>query len=135
MPITYAIEEYEITSLTWPMWQACGLECPAMIGAPCKRESGKFCTLYKFDTAAAEVVYSWTLDSGQSDECGDAGEGAAWFALFVNPDASEHTGPMGAGVILCVLSGGAVSATRFDTAAELNADWEKLLAEDAVADN
>lgn len=131
MPISYSIELHEITDLTWPMWQACSIECPAMIGAPCPADNNERCPGWsaKYTNAAAEVVHSWTLDSGQSDECGDAVDGDAWFALFRNPDDGTFDGPMGAGVILCITSQGFVQATRFATTEELTRDWAKIQAE------
>jgi hypothetical protein len=138
MTISYSIELHEITDLTWPMWESCGIECPAMIGGTCPREirdqrTGGFLTCpgnsSKFTNAASEVVHSWTLDSGQSDECGNSVDGDCWFALFRNPDAGTFDGPMGAGVILCETSMGFVQATRFTTMEELTRDWAKIQAE------
>lgn len=126
MTISYGIELHDITSLTEPMWEACGIECPAMIGADCP--GGMDCPGWsaQFASAAAEVVRSWTRGSGQSDDCGDAVDGDAWYALFRNPDAGTYGGPMGAGVILCVTSHGFVGATRFGTAEALEEDWREL---------
>lgn len=143
MTITYDIELHDITELTWPMWEACSVECPAMIGGTCGRatynKDGKWtpCPGWsaKFSNAAAEVVHSWTLDSFQSEECGNATDGPAWFALFPNHDTHrQHHDPLGAGVILCVLSTGAVQATRFESGEELTRDWAKIEAE-AYDDN
>jgi hypothetical protein len=135
MPITYSIEPYEITNLTWPMWDACSIECPAMIGADCPKKDDKRCPGWsaKFTDAAAEVVWHWTLESGQSEECGNATESDAWFALFKNADAGTFDGPMGAGVILCVTSQGLVQATRFTTEYERDLDWNKII--DEYVDN
>lgn len=138
MSITYPVELHEITNLTWPMWEACSIECPAMIGAECpgrldrRNSTGGLmrCPGWsaKFPNAAAEVVHSWTLDSGQDEECGEQ-DRDGWFALFKNPDDSTIDGPMGAGVILCAISNGAVQVTRFDTEEELSRDWAKIVAE------
>lgn len=133
MTISYSIELHDIENLTWPMWRACSVECPAMIGGTCNLHGASFsCPGWsaKFTNAAAEVVHSWTLDSGQNEECGNATDGDDWFALFRNTDGHtiEH-GPMGAGVILCVTSQGFVQATRFDTKEELEEAWAKLVAE------
>lgn len=135
--ISYAIEPHEITTLTAPMWDACGLECPAMIGAPCPKDANPWahCTLPKFTSAAAEVIYSWTLDSGQSEECGNSVDGNAWNALFRNPDAATHDGPMGAGVILTETSGGFVTASRYATTDELEADWSQCLTDAGEPEN
>lgn len=132
--ISYNIELHEITGLTWPMWEACSIECPAMIGAPCRGAAigtEARCPGWsaKFSNAAAEVVHSWTLDSGQDEECGNT-DHSGWFALFRTPDDETHDdNPMGAGVILCVISSGAVQVTRFDSAEELTRDWAKIVAE------
>lgn len=131
MPITYNIEPHDITDLTWPMWEACSIECPAMIGAECPKKNDERCPGWsaKFTDAAAEVVHGWTLESFQDEECGDASERDAWFALFKNPDPGTFDGPMGAGVILCVTSQGFVQATRFKDTEELTRDWAKLMVE------
>lgn len=138
MVISYGIELHDIENLTWPMWEACSVECVAMIGGTCPRErqdpnTKRYGTCpgrsEKYTNAAAEVVHSWTLDSGQSEECGNAVDGDAWFALFRNPDEGTFDGPMGAGVILCVTSQGFVQTTRFDTKEELDKDWDTLVAE------
>jgi hypothetical protein len=131
MPISYAIELHEITDLTWPMWEACSIECPAMIGADCPRKEGDRCPgrSEKYTDAASEVVHSWTLGSGQSDECGNSTEGDGWFALFRNPDAGTFDGPMGAGVILHENSRGFIQATRFTTEYELDLDWTEIQSE------
>lgn len=73
------------------MWEACSVECPAMIGGTCGKDTrhstGKPCSGWsaKYNNAASEVIYSWTMDSGQSDECGTTEYGGSWFALFRNP--------------------------------------------------
>ncbi len=136
--INYDIDVHDIDDLTEPMWQACGLECPVMIGGKCRRDerdsrTNMFRTCpgwsTKFTNAAAEVVHAWSQSSGQSDDCGNAVEGDAWFALFRNPDRGTFDGPMGAGVILTVASGGEVTADRFESADELEKDWALLLEE------
>lgn len=139
MPITYGIETYEIAELTAPMWDACGIECPAMIGGMCPRNTRDSKTQKwlvcpgqssKFKNAAAEVVFGWSLESFQDEECGDAEYGGGWFGLFRTPkDAKSSNHPMGAGVILCVLSSGATQLTRFDTEEELTRDWAKIVSE------
>ena len=143
--INYDIDPSDITSLTEPMFTACGIECPAMIGAPCPgNTSGRYmdgpadarhyasrCPGHssKFPSAAAEVVYGWTLSNFQDEDCGGE-NGETWFALFRTPDDERHdNNPMGAGVILCALSSGAVQVTRFDSAEELSRDWAKIVAE------
>lgn len=132
--ISYKIELHDIQDLTGPMWSAHGIECPLMIGAVCPgTELGTEarCPSWsaKFPSAAAEVIYSWTLSSGQSEECGDSVEGNAWYALFRNPDAGTFDGPMGAGVILTELSSGAVMAHLYETTEELDEAWRKCEAD------
>lgn len=131
MTIGYDIELHDIENLTWPMWEACSVECPAMIGGTCPADTNKRCPGWsaKYTNAAAEVVHAWTMDSQQSEECGDTVDGDAWFALFRNPDEGTFDGPMGAGVILCVTSQGFVKATRFATKEELDKDWDTLVTE------
>jgi hypothetical protein len=134
MTITYAIEHHDITSLTAPMWDACGIECPAMIGAECP--GGMKCHAWssKFPNAATEVVYGWSLSSFQDEETGSTDSGPGWFALFRTPDDElTPNNAMGAGVILCTVSSGAVSLTRFDSVDAMNQEWAKILAD--TADN
>lgn len=134
-PITYRVQAHDITTLTWPMWEACGIECPKMIGAGCPRGIGTAdgCPGWssKWDNAATEVVYGWTLRSDQSDTCGDVDQPIGWNALFRNPDRGTHDGPMGAGVILTTDSQGFVTLTRYDTVEERDADWSELQEEEA----
>lgn len=111
------------TMLTEAHWQACGLECPALFGGVCKRDAGEFCTLYKFDTAAAELIYGWTLDMSQDEDCGNSTDGPAWFALFKDER-----------VILTELSGGRVTAWRVPESDDLDAAWNAI-ARDAYCDH
>lgn len=142
---SYNVELHDIHTLTAPMFDACGMECPKMIGAACPADSGnqymdgpadakhysKRCPGWsaKFADAASEVIHGWTLDSRQDEEAGNACERDAWFALFKNDDVTALGGPMGAGVILCVTSSGYVQATRFKDTEELTRDWAKITAE------
>ena len=125
--ISYSIEPHDITTLTAPMWDACGIGCPAMIGADCPRKADESCPgmSSKFGSAAAEVIYGWD----PSETCGGGETGHAWYGLFRNPDASEHDGPMGAGVVLVEYSSGATHAERFDSVAALDREWGKILTE------
>lgn len=136
--ITYAVEPHDITTLTWPMWEACGIECPKMIGADCPRDGypAKHCPGYsvKFPSAAAEVLYGWTMDSSHDEECGNAIEGPAWHALFRTRPADPHDGPMGAGAIFTVDSQGFTAATLYETISELDADWSALRKKEAEFD-
>lgn len=135
MTITYNIKVYEIENLTQPMWEACSIECPAMIGAKCPADIGdgsyRRCPGWsaKYTSAAAEVVHSWTLDSGQSEDCGNSVDGNGWFALFRNPDKGTFDGPMGAGVILVETCSGRVDVDRYDTSEALEEAWDTFLRE------
>jgi hypothetical protein len=138
MTISYDIKIHDITELTWPMWEACGIECPAMIGADCPRKDGDglSCPGWSsaFPNAAAEVVHSWTMDSGQSDTCGETESPIGWNALFRNPDKDTHGGPMGAGLILSVSTQGFHHLTRYEATEELEADWSALQDKEAEYD-
>jgi hypothetical protein len=133
MTISYAVEPYEITTLTWPMWEACGIECPAMIGADCpgKEGDGLKCPGWsaKYSSAAAEVAHGWTMTSDQSEECGTTEFGGNWYALFRNPDKGTFDGPMGAGLILTVTDQGFVSLIRYTDGYECDQAWKALEAE------
>jgi hypothetical protein len=78
-------------------------------------------TFGKFGNAAEEKLYSWTLDSGQNDECGNSVDWHTWSARF---NADKDIPALRAGVILQERSGGAVVAFRYDSAEELERDWE-----------
>jgi len=137
-PLTYRVQAHDIRTLTAPMWEACGIECPAMIGATCPgtvdgvitRCPGKSS---KFPHAAAEVVYGWSLDS-QPETCGDTDQPIGYNALFRAEDGDDPDGPMGAGVILTTDSQGFVSLARYETATELDGIWEMLQSEEAKYD-
>lgn len=134
--ITYRAQPHDITELTWPMWDACGIDCPAMIGADCPGKDGGRCPgrSSEFPHAAAEVVHGWTLGSGQSDTCGEADSPIGWNALFRNPDAGTHDGPMGAGVILSTDSQGFVYLTCYESADSLESEWADLQQREADYD-
>ncbi len=140
--ITYAVQPHAITTLTAPMWEACGIECPAMIGAPCpgntdghymdgpadaahhaKRCPGKSS---KFPHAAAEVVYGWSLH-WQPETCGDVDQPIGCNSIFRTPEDEHHDdNPMGAGVILNTDSQGAVTLARYYDVALMEAEWAAL---------
>lgn len=69
----------------------------------------------KFDSVAAAIMWTWSLDSTQDDECGDAQYGNGWHALFRDERAVLHTG-----------NSGFVSAWRFEDGADVDAEWEKI---------
>lgn len=81
--------------------------------------------LSKFDSIAAEKIWSWTLDSGQDDDCGNSVDWHWWAARF---DGNDETPALGAGVIIEERSGGAVYAVRYGTAKELDEAWASRLA-------
>lgn len=138
--ISYDIDTYEILDLTEPMFEACGIECPKMIGGTCLADvnardtTGKLITCpgwsSKFPNAATEVVHNWTLSNDQDEQAGDSVTGSAWYALFRTPkDERRESNPMQAGVILVEVSTGRTDVTRYATEAELNAAWAKIRAE------
>jgi hypothetical protein len=69
----------------------------------------------KFDSVAALILWQWSLDSGQDDDCGDAQYGNGWHALFRDERAILHTG-----------SSGFVSAWRVDPDKDLDAEWAEI---------
>jgi len=77
-------------------------------------------TSSKFDNVAEEKIWSWTLDSGQADDCGNSTQWQWWAARF---DGDDETPALGAGVIIEERSGGAVVAFRYSTVKELEEDW------------
>jgi hypothetical protein len=93
-------------------WQACGLECPVMNGGTCLNKQGQMCTGAKFENAAAEILHSWSLDSGQDEECGHSEFGNGWHALFREDRCILYTN-----------SQGFVGAMQFDTTDEMEKVW------------
>lgn len=78
--------------------------------------------LTKFDTVAAEKLHHWSLSQGYDEECGNAVDWHWWAARFDgDPEDPDFAG--GSGVILTEMSGGSVTATRYDSVAEYNAAW------------
>lgn len=141
--ITYRVQPHNIRTLTWPMWEACGIECPAMIGADCPgnydgRDPSRELTTCpgwsgKFPHAAAEVVHGWSLDS-QPETCGDTEQPIGFNAIFRAEDGDDPDAPMGAGVILTTDSQGSVSLVRYETATELDGIWGMLQDKEAEYD-
>lgn len=142
--ITYRVQPHDITTLTWPMWDACGIECPAMIGADCygrikRRNADGFvmaCPGWsaKFSNAATEVVYGWSMH-WQPETCGDVDQPIGCNHLFRAAGEDDDTdGPMGAGVILSTDSQGFVSLVRYGTLTELDGIWSMLQDEEAKYD-
>lgn len=68
----------------------------------------------KFDSVAALILWQWSLDSSQDEECGDAQYGNGWHALFRDERAILHTN-----------SSGFVTAWRLDDGADIDAEWAK----------
>lgn len=135
--ITYRVQPHDITTLTWPMWEACGIECPAMIGADCyskikRRDADGFVAACpgwsaKFPNAAAQVVHGWSMSSDQDDTCGDVDQPIGWNAIFRAAGEDDDTdGPMGAGLILTTGSQGDVTLARYTTVLELDTEWAAL---------
>jgi hypothetical protein len=69
----------------------------------------------KFDSVAAAILWQWSLDSGQNEDCGDAQYGNGWHALFRDERAILHTG-----------NSGFVSAWRVDPDKDLDAEWAEI---------
>lgn len=140
--ITYRVQAHEITSLTWPMWDACGIRCPRMIGADCPAKDSarymdgpadaahfdKTCPGWssKWDNAATEVVYGWSL-SWQPETCGDVDQPIGCNHLFPVPEKERaDDNAMGAGLILNSDSQGFVTLTRYLDADLLAREWADL---------
>lgn len=115
-------------SLTKPLvlsarhWEACNLECPALHGHPCPRDRFERCPSYspKFSSAAAELLWTQSLDSSQDKECGETQYGNGWHALFRIDRAILHTD-----------SQGFVSAWLYPTVQELEDAWKGAQADAA----
>lgn len=69
----------------------------------------------KFDSVAAMMLWQWSLDSGQDEDCGDAQYGNGWHALFRSEGAILHTD-----------SQGFVSAWRVQDGEDLDTVWAKI---------
>lgn len=83
--------------------------------------------LSKFDSIAAEKLYSW--DPDRDNTCGNSTDWHWWAAMF---PGDEETPALGAGVIVEEMSGGRTAAIRYDTKEDLDEAWaerEKQYAE------
>lgn len=69
----------------------------------------------KFESVAAAIMWTWSLDSTQDEECGDAQYGNGWHALFRSERAILHTD-----------SSGFVSAWRVEDGTDLDAAWAAI---------
>jgi hypothetical protein len=49
----------------------------------------------KFDSVATLFLWSWSLDSGQDEDCGESEYGNGWHALFRSERAVLHTNGQG----------------------------------------
>jgi hypothetical protein len=66
----------------------------------------------KFNSVAALMLWQWSLESGQDDECGDAQYGNGWHALFRDERAVLHADGVGR-----------VSAWTIDAREDLDKAW------------
>lgn len=69
----------------------------------------------KFDSVAAMMLWQWSLESGQDEDCGDAQYGNGWHALFREERAVLHTG-----------SSGFVTAWRVEDGRDLDQEWAEI---------
>lgn len=69
----------------------------------------------KFDSVAALILWQWSLESGQDDDCGDAQYGNGWHALFRDERAILHTG-----------NSGFVTAWRVENGRDLDQEWAEI---------
>lgn len=69
----------------------------------------------KFESVAAAIMNTWSLDSTQDDDCGDAQYGNGWHALFRSERAILHTG-----------NSGFVSAWRIDDDKDVDDVWAEI---------
>lgn len=69
----------------------------------------------KFGSVAAAIMWTWSLDSSQDADCGDAQYGNGWHALFRSERAILHTD-----------SAGFVSAWRIEDGKDVDAVWAEI---------
>jgi hypothetical protein len=69
----------------------------------------------KFDSVAAAIMWTWSLDSTQDEDCGDAQLGNGWHALFRDERAILHTG-----------NSGFVSAWRIENGKDVDTVWAEI---------
>lgn len=69
----------------------------------------------KFDSVAAAILWAWSLESFQDEDCGDAQLGNGWHALFRDERAVLHTG-----------NSGFVSAWRIEDGQDVDAYWAEI---------
>lgn len=69
----------------------------------------------KFESVGAMILWQWSLDSSQDEDCGDAQRGNGWHALFRSERAVLHTD-----------SAGFVSAWRIEDVKDIDTVWEEI---------
>lgn len=69
----------------------------------------------KFDSVAAAILWSWSLESFQDETSGDAQYGNGWHALFRDERAILHVG-----------NSGFVSAWRIEDGTDVDTAWEEI---------
>lgn len=69
----------------------------------------------KFDSVAAAIMWTWSLDGAQDADCGDAQYGNGWHALFRDERAILHTG-----------NSGFVTAWRIEDGKNVDAVWAEI---------
>jgi hypothetical protein len=69
----------------------------------------------KFESVAAAIMWYWSMDSSQDEDCGDAQYGNGWHALFRSERAILHTD-----------NSGFVSAWRVQDELNIGALWEAI---------
>lgn len=81
----------------------------------------------KFDSVAAFKLHRWSLDSGHSEEHGNAVDWHRWSAIFRNvTDADSPRKSEQPAAILTTDSQGFVSAAWYGDGNAAEADWEAL---------
>lgn len=86
--------------------------------------------LGKFDTIAAEKLYTWTLE-GRHDRENETGNSTDWDFAAVRFNGDKDVPALWAGAIVSELSDGSVSAMRYETTEALDDSW--AYAEDMYA--
>lgn len=69
----------------------------------------------KFDSVAAAIMWTWSLDSSQDETSGDAQYGNGWHALFRSERAILHTG-----------NRGFVTAWRIEDGKDVDQVWAEI---------
>jgi hypothetical protein len=69
----------------------------------------------KFDSVAAAIMWTWSMNSSQDADCGDAQFGNGWHALFRSERAVLRTG-----------NSGFVSAWRIEDGRDVDECWAEI---------